>query len=65
MGLPAFPDGTRVLVYRNGTHLVWGIEAGSGQPVNGMKTGETLLGWSADGRLYVGSSDAAGWQIAK
>jgi len=59
------PDGARVLVDKNGTPLVWGIEAGNGQPVNGMKTGETLLGWSVDGRLYVGSNDAAGWQIAK
>lgn len=33
--------------------------------MNGLKSGETLLGWSVDGRLYVGSNDAAGWQIAK
>ena len=45
--------------------LVWDIEAGNGQSVNGLKGGETLLGWSVDGRLYVGSNDPAGWQIAK
>jgi eukaryotic-like serine/threonine-protein kinase len=59
------PDGMRVLVYKNGTPMIWGIEAGDGQSVNGFESGETLLGWSLDGRLYVGSKDAAGWQIAK
>ena len=59
------PDGARMVVYQNGTPLVWSIDAGRGQSVNGMKAGEILLGWSTDGRLYVGSNDAAGWQIAK
>jgi serine/threonine protein kinase/Tol biopolymer transport system component len=59
------PDGARVLVYKKGTPWVWSIEAGNGQPVNGMKTDETALGWSTDGRLYVGSNHAAGWQITK
>ncbi len=59
------PDGRRVLVYKNGTPMVWGIEAENGQSVNGLKSGETLLGWSLDGRLYVSSKDAAGWEIAK
>ncbi len=59
------PDGARIVVYKNGVPLVWNIDTGKGQAVDGMKTGEMLLGWSTDGRLYVGSSDAAGWQIAK